>query len=77
MTASGILFKEWASMTVQDSISTVAGFLVIMLGIYLLHTFKDANISLDQVTMHLVTPTKKTAPLLNSVTSSDAESNDN
>ena len=65
VTASGILFKEWASMNVQDSISTVAGFCVIIMGIYLLHTFKDANISMDQVTARVLSPTEKTAPLLN------------
>ncbi|XP_071485291.1 magnesium transporter NIPA2-like [Diadema antillarum] len=49
VTASGILFKEWASMSFQDIISTVAGFGVIIMGIYLLHTFKDTNISLDSI----------------------------
>ncbi|XP_041460181.1 magnesium transporter NIPA2-like [Lytechinus variegatus] len=51
VTASGILFKEWASMSIQDSLSTLAGFGVIFMGIYLLHTFKDANISMDAVTL--------------------------
>ncbi|XP_030828501.1 magnesium transporter NIPA2-like isoform X2 [Strongylocentrotus purpuratus] len=80
VTASGILFKEWASMNLRDTLSTVAGFGVIIMGIYLLHTFKDANISLDSIT--LMSPkikdlSKSPLPLSNNhrgVNSSDTES---
>lgn len=68
VTASGILFKEWANMNLQDTISTVAGFCVIIMGIYLLHTFKDANISLESVTIKVMKDellSQTTLPMLN------------
>ncbi|GAB0195959.1 magnesium transporter NIPA4 [Grus japonensis] len=49
ITTSIILFKEWVSMTVVDIIGTVCGFLTIILGVFLLHAFKDVDVSLGNL----------------------------
>uniref|UniRef100_A0A4X2LJ45 NIPA magnesium transporter 2 n=1 Tax=Vombatus ursinus TaxID=29139 RepID=A0A4X2LJ45_VOMUR len=46
LTCSAILFKEWQNMPVDDIIGTLSGFLTIIVGIFLLHAFKDVNFSL-------------------------------
>ncbi|XP_072126561.1 magnesium transporter NIPA2 [Mobula birostris] len=43
MTCSVILFKEWYHMTIYNMVGTISGFLVIVLGIFLLHSFKDIS----------------------------------
>ncbi|XP_021369075.1 magnesium transporter NIPA2-like isoform X3 [Mizuhopecten yessoensis] len=48
--ASLILFKEWGAISAQDSIGNLCGFLVIIVGIFLLQAFKDMNISLSNLT---------------------------
>ncbi|XP_015283853.1 PREDICTED: magnesium transporter NIPA4 [Gekko japonicus] len=45
ITTSVILFKEWVAMSVTDIIGTVCGFLTIILGVFLLHVFKDVDLS--------------------------------
>ncbi|NWX95396.1 NIPA4 protein, partial [Nothoprocta ornata] len=49
ITTSIILFKEWVTMTVVDIIGTVCGFLTIILGVFLLHAFKDMDVSLGNL----------------------------
>ncbi|XP_018584795.2 magnesium transporter NIPA2-like [Scleropages formosus] len=46
LTCSAILFKEWEHMGPSDIIGTISGFATIIAGIFLLHAFKDVNISL-------------------------------
>nr|XP_020633715.1 magnesium transporter NIPA2-like [Pogona vitticeps] len=46
ITTSVILFKEWVTMSVVDIIGTICGFLIIILGVFLLNAFKDMDISL-------------------------------
>ncbi|KAM6178767.1 magnesium transporter NIPA2 [Rhynchocyon petersi] len=46
LTCSVILFKEWQDMPVVDVIGTLSGFFTIIVGIFLLHAFKDASFSL-------------------------------
>ena len=46
LTCSAILFKEWEHMGAADIIGTLSGFLTIIVGIFLLHAFKDVNVSL-------------------------------
>nr|KAF6411113.1 NIPA magnesium transporter 2 [Rousettus aegyptiacus] len=46
LTCSAILFKEWQDMPVDDVIGTLSGFFTIIVGIFLLHAFKDVNFSL-------------------------------
>ncbi|XP_069510030.1 magnesium transporter NIPA4 [Ambystoma mexicanum] len=45
ITTSIILFKEWLTMRPVDIIGAICGFLTIILGVFLLHAFKDLNIS--------------------------------
>ncbi|XP_028855974.1 magnesium transporter NIPA2 isoform X2 [Denticeps clupeoides] len=46
LTCSAILFKEWEHMGADDIIGTLSGFVTIIVGIFLLHAFKDINVSL-------------------------------
>ena len=46
LTCSAILFKEWEHMGAGDVIGTLSGFLTIVVGIFLLHAFKDISVSL-------------------------------
>lgn len=50
VTCSVILFKEWNSMDVSDMIGTLSGFLTIIVGIFLLHAFKNTNTTWSQIT---------------------------
>lgn len=45
VTSSIILFKEWNSMSAVDIMGTLAGFVTIILGVFMLHAFKDLAIS--------------------------------
>ncbi|XP_054156961.1 magnesium transporter NIPA2-like [Oppia nitens] len=45
--ASALLFKEWHSMTTEDTIGSISGFLVVIIAIFLLNAFKEFNISLN------------------------------
>ncbi|XP_043925268.1 magnesium transporter NIPA4 [Protopterus annectens] len=49
VTTSIILFKEWYSMTAVDIIGTISGFLTIILGVFMLHAFKDLKITLSDL----------------------------
>ncbi|KAA0720149.1 Magnesium transporter NIPA4 [Triplophysa tibetana] len=43
LSTSVILFKEWKAMSGVDVVGTVGGFLVIVIGVSMLHLFKDLN----------------------------------
>ncbi|XP_069340411.1 magnesium transporter NIPA4 isoform X2 [Eulemur rufifrons] len=45
VTSSIILFKEWYSMSALDIVGTLSGFVTIILGVFMLHAFKDLDIS--------------------------------
>ncbi|NXX78243.1 NIPA3 protein, partial [Urocolius indicus] len=49
VTCSIILFKEWSSMDLGDIIGTLSGFCNIIIGIFLLHAFKNTDISWSQL----------------------------
>ncbi|XP_067903131.1 magnesium transporter NIPA2-like [Heterodontus francisci] len=51
MTCSAILFKEWYHMTIDNIMGTISGFVIIVVGIFLLHAFK--NISFTPGTLPL------------------------
>ncbi|KAJ8276296.1 hypothetical protein COCON_G00080480 [Conger conger] len=53
LATSVILFKEWGSMSGVDVVGTVCGFLVIVLGVAMLHLFRDVQVSLDSLTQSL------------------------
>jgi hypothetical protein len=43
--SSIILFKEWYSMSAVDIVGTLSGFVTVLLGVFMLHAFKDLDIS--------------------------------
>lgn len=47
--ASTILFEDWIKLTILDIVGNLCGFLTIIIGIILLNTFKDIDISLSNV----------------------------
>jgi uncharacterized membrane protein len=49
ITASAILLKEWRSMTADNTIGSVCGFLVVIIAIFLLNAFKDMNVSVHSL----------------------------
>ncbi|NXX42062.1 NIPA3 protein, partial [Tricholaema leucomelas] len=49
VTCSIILFKEWSSMDMGDIIGTLSGFCSVIIGIFLLHAFKNINITWSQL----------------------------
>ncbi|XP_050983995.1 magnesium transporter NIPA2 [Labeo rohita] len=53
MACSAILFKEWLQMSSDGAIGTVSGFLTIIIGIFLLHAFKDIKFKLDSLPLYL------------------------
>lgn len=53
LTCSAILFKEWQDMPADDIIGTLSGFFTIIVGIFLLHAFKDVSFSLASLPVSL------------------------
>lgn len=49
MACSAILFKEWLNMSIDGIVGTISGFLTIVLGIFLLHAFKDITFTWDSL----------------------------
>ncbi|XP_078075849.1 magnesium transporter NIPA2-like [Mustelus asterias] len=47
---SVILFKEWNNVAIKDVIGIISGFCTIILGIFLLHAFKDVQFTWEQLT---------------------------
>ncbi|EDO31653.1 predicted protein [Nematostella vectensis] len=47
--ASAILFKEWKLMDTKDTIGSICGVLTIILGVFLLHAFKNVKFSLKDL----------------------------
>ncbi|XP_048220421.1 magnesium transporter NIPA3 isoform X2 [Perognathus longimembris pacificus] len=50
VTCSAILFQEWYGMKAGDIIGTLSGFLTIINGIFLLHAFKNTDITWKELT---------------------------
>ncbi|XP_073520622.1 magnesium transporter NIPA2 [Phyllobates terribilis] len=53
LTCSAILFKEWQHMSANDMIGTFSGFMTIIIGIFLLHAFKDVSLTLSNLPVSL------------------------
>ncbi|XP_076129602.1 magnesium transporter NIPA4 [Alosa pseudoharengus] len=56
LTTSIVLFKEWGAMTGVDIVGTLGGFLVIVLGVSMLHLFKDVPVTLMGLRSSLCQP---------------------
>uniref|UniRef100_A0A8C4LTJ3 NIPA like domain containing 1 n=1 Tax=Equus asinus asinus TaxID=83772 RepID=A0A8C4LTJ3_EQUAS len=50
VTCSAILFQEWYGMKAGDVIGTLSGFFTIINGIFLLHAFKNTDITWSELT---------------------------
>ncbi|XP_078403424.1 magnesium transporter NIPA2-like isoform X1 [Cetorhinus maximus] len=50
LTCSVILFKEWSNVEIKNVIGIISGFCTIVLGIFLLHAFKDVQFTWGQLT---------------------------
>ncbi|XP_041047697.1 magnesium transporter NIPA3-like isoform X2 [Carcharodon carcharias] len=50
LTCSVILFKEWSNVEIKNVIGIISGFCTIVLGIFLLHAFKDVQLTWGQLT---------------------------
>uniref|UniRef100_A0A3Q3JZ00 NIPA magnesium transporter 2 n=1 Tax=Monopterus albus TaxID=43700 RepID=A0A3Q3JZ00_MONAL len=68
LTCSAILFKEWEHMGADDMIGTISGFLTIIVGIFLLHAFKDINVSLATLAVSM-RKEERAFPVANGTTS--------
>ncbi|KAM9103164.1 magnesium transporter NIPA4 isoform 3-T3 [Megaptera novaeangliae] len=62
VTSSIVLFKEWYSMSAVDIAGTLSGFVTIILGVFMLHAFKDLDISHTSLPHMHKTPTPAPAP---------------
>lgn len=67
LSCSAILFKEWEHMGADDVIGTLSGFLTIIVGIFLLHAFKDVNISLATLPVYTRKEERPPPPTANGV----------
>ncbi|KAM9331640.1 magnesium transporter NIPA4 isoform 4-T4 [Pholidichthys leucotaenia] len=54
-----ILFQEWRSMSFVDITTTVGAFLVIVVGVAMLHFFRDLKITMKQMTSQLSQPVER------------------
>lgn len=48
ISASGILFDEWRNMSGNDILGCICGFLVTVIAIYMLCSFKDVYVHINQ-----------------------------
>ena len=47
--SSAILFKEWEQLTTKNIVGSLCGFATIVCGVFLLHAFKDINVTLNDL----------------------------
>ncbi|XP_077636874.1 magnesium transporter NIPA4 isoform X1 [Crocuta crocuta] len=62
VTSSIILFKEWYSMSAVDIVGTLSGFVTIILGVFMLHAFKDLDTSQTSLPHMHKNPTPSPTP---------------
>uniref|UniRef100_T1J0J6 Magnesium transporter NIPA2 n=1 Tax=Strigamia maritima TaxID=126957 RepID=T1J0J6_STRMM len=51
--ASTILYKEWLFLSLLDILGSICGFLTVILAVFLLNAFKDLEISLSNLLVHV------------------------
>lgn len=62
--ASAILFKEWEKMqSSKDSIGAICGFLTIVLGVFLLHAFRDVRFTFKDIMLVTSSQPKVSRPM--------------
>lgn len=47
--ASAILFKEWENLVSRDVLGAICGFMTIIVGVFLLHAFRESRFSLGEL----------------------------
>lgn len=60
--SSIILFQEWRSMVTVDVVTTLGSFLVIVVGVAMLHMFKDLQVTMTELTNQLSLPVEREEP---------------
>ncbi|KAJ4923680.1 hypothetical protein JOQ06_013959 [Pogonophryne albipinna] len=60
LSTSIILFQEWRSMKPVDVVTTLGSFLVIVVGVAMLHLFKELQCTMKQLTNQLSAPVERT-----------------
>lgn len=60
LTCSAILFKEWRDMMAKDVIGILIGFMTTVIGIFLLHVYKDVEVPLTP--LPILTPASHAMP---------------
>lgn len=59
LSTSIILFQEWRSMAAVDVVTTLGAFLVIVVGVAMLHLFKELQMTMEQLTNQLSQPVER------------------
>uniref|UniRef100_A0A665T1Z5 Magnesium transporter NIPA2-like n=1 Tax=Echeneis naucrates TaxID=173247 RepID=A0A665T1Z5_ECHNA len=59
LSTSIILFQEWRSMATVDVVTTLGSFLVIVVGVAMLHLFKELQLTVKQLTNQLSQPRER------------------
>ncbi|XP_051960936.1 magnesium transporter NIPA2-like [Xyrauchen texanus] len=62
LSTSIILFKEWGAMSGVDVVGTIGGFLVIVIGVSMLHLFKDLDVCFEDLRSNLCQPLGQESP---------------
>ncbi|XP_070712151.1 magnesium transporter NIPA4 [Pempheris klunzingeri] len=59
LSTSIILFQEWRSMAAVDVVTTLGSFLVIVVGVAMLHLFKELQVTMKQLANQLSQPVER------------------
>ncbi|XP_073335104.1 magnesium transporter NIPA4 [Pagrus major] len=59
LSTSIILFQEWRSMRPVDVVTTLGAFLVIVVGVAMLHLFKELQVTMKELTSQLAQPVER------------------
>nr|XP_046267280.1 magnesium transporter NIPA4 isoform X2 [Scatophagus argus] len=59
LSTSTILFQEWRSMEAVDVVTTLGAFLVIVVGVAMLHLFRELQVTLKELTNQLSQPLER------------------
>ncbi|XP_049893209.1 magnesium transporter NIPA4-like [Epinephelus moara] len=59
LSTSIILFQEWRSMAAVDVVTTLGAFLVIVVGVSMLHLFRELQLTMKQLTSQLSQPVER------------------
>ncbi|MEQ2308671.1 hypothetical protein AMECASPLE_030662, partial [Ameca splendens] len=59
LSTSIILFQEWSNMSAVDIVTTLGSFLVIVVGVAMLHLFRELQTTMKQLTNQLSQPVER------------------